>query len=59
MLGMENYNKEFNLVPRIIGSGGSFLKHITTQTTCKVMLKGIGSGFLEGPERKGRQTYYN
>ncbi|POR38120.1 Uncharacterized protein TPAR_01682 [Tolypocladium paradoxum] len=37
----------FNLRAQIVGSGGSYVKHIQTETGCRVQIKGLGSGYLE------------
>ncbi|KAH3765980.1 eukaryotic type KH-domain type I [Pelomyxa schiedti] len=46
-LGIENPDKDFGVVPRILGPKGSYVKHITTETRAKVQLHGQGSGFVE------------
>jgi len=51
-VGMENCESSFNLVSRILGPKGQFIKHIATTTNVKVFLKGSGSGYTEGPEKK-------
>lgn len=37
----------FNLRAQVVGSGGSYVKHIQQETRCRVQIKGRGSGFLE------------
>ncbi|KAF4512371.1 hypothetical protein G6O67_001521 [Ophiocordyceps sinensis] len=37
----------FNLRAQIVGSGGSYVKHIQSETGCRVQIKGLGSGYLE------------
>ena len=37
----------FTIRGKILGPQGSFLKHIQTQTGCKVHLRGKGSGYME------------
>lgn len=37
----------FSLRGKILGPQGSFLKHIQTQTNCKIHLRGKGSGYVE------------
>ncbi|KAJ5907773.1 hypothetical protein N7495_000455 [Penicillium taxi] len=37
----------FNLRAQVVGQGGAFVKHIQTQTRCRVQIKGHGSGFIE------------
>lgn len=37
----------FNLRAQVVGQGGAYVKHIQTETGCKVQIKGRGSGFLE------------
>ncbi|PFH61435.1 hypothetical protein XA68_17421 [Ophiocordyceps unilateralis] len=37
----------FNLRAQIVGSGGSYVKHIQSETGCRVQIKGRGSGYLE------------
>ncbi|KAK0706701.1 hypothetical protein B0T26DRAFT_468153 [Lasiosphaeria miniovina] len=38
----------FNLRAQIVGSGGSYVKHIQNETNCRVQIKGRGSGYWEG-----------
>lgn len=37
----------FNLRAQVVGSGGSYVKHIQQETRCRVQIKGRGSGFIE------------
>ncbi|OAA71191.1 KH domain protein [Cordyceps fumosorosea ARSEF 2679] len=37
----------FNLRAQIVGAGGSYVKHIQTETGCRVQIKGRGSGYIE------------
>ncbi|KAK3620752.1 hypothetical protein LTR56_023221 [Elasticomyces elasticus] len=37
----------FNLRAQVVGAGGSYVKHIQTETRCRVQIKGRGSGFME------------
>jgi hypothetical protein len=37
----------FNLRAKVVGAGGSYVKHIQTETRCRVQIKGRGSGFME------------
>ncbi|GIZ44236.1 hypothetical protein CKM354_000744000 [Cercospora kikuchii] len=37
----------FNLRAQVVGSGGSYVKHIQQETRCRVQIKGRGSGFME------------
>lgn len=37
----------FNLRAQVVGSGGSYVKHIQRETGCRVQIKGRGSGYLE------------
>lgn len=37
----------FNLRAQVVGHGGSYVKHIQTETRCRVQIKGRGSGFIE------------
>lgn len=37
----------FTIRGKILGPQGSFLKHIQQQTSCKVHLRGKGSGYVE------------
>ncbi|KAK7921038.1 KH domain-containing protein- variant [Apiospora marii] len=37
----------FNLRAQVVGSGGSYVKHIQQETGCRVQIKGRGSGYLE------------
>lgn len=44
--------QEFDLVPRLIGRGGSNMKSIAHACNAKVRIRGRGSGYFEGPEKK-------
>ncbi|KAF2166984.1 hypothetical protein M409DRAFT_23028 [Zasmidium cellare ATCC 36951] len=44
----------FNLRAQVVGSGGSYVKHIQQETRCRVQIKGRGSGFLE--HETGRES---
>lgn len=37
----------FNLRAKVVGTGGSYVKHIQSETRCRVQIKGRGSGFME------------
>nr|POE85526.1 uncharacterized protein c30d11.14c [Quercus suber] len=37
----------FNLRAQVVGSGGSYVKWIQTETHCRVQIKGRGSGYFE------------
>lgn len=37
----------FNLRAQVVGQGGMYVKHIQSETRCKVQIKGRGSGFME------------
>ncbi|ODA81668.1 hypothetical protein RJ55_00170 [Drechmeria coniospora] len=37
----------FNIRAQIVGSGGSYVKHIQNETGCRVQIKGRGSGYVE------------
>ena len=45
-LNMENV-PGFNLRAQGVGQGGQYVKHIQTETGCRVQIKGRGSGFME------------
>jgi len=45
-------DQEFCLVKRILGKGGCNMRQIAEECNAKVRLRGIGSGFREGPERQ-------
>ncbi|CAD7952374.1 unnamed protein product [Amoebophrya sp. A120] len=45
-------NLDFVVVKRILGKHGNNMRSIFEETGCKVRLRGRGSGFLEGPDRK-------
>lgn len=44
--------KDFGVARRLIGTKGHNMKRIVAQTNAKLRLRGEGSGFLEGSERK-------
>jgi hypothetical protein len=37
----------FNLRAQVVGQGGQYVKYIQQETTCRVQIKGRGSGFME------------
>lgn len=37
----------FNLRAQVVGQGGAYVKHIQSETRCRVQIKGRGSGFME------------
>ncbi|EAQ83911.1 hypothetical protein CHGG_10315 [Chaetomium globosum CBS 148.51] len=37
----------FNLRAQVVGHGGAYVKHIQQETTCRVQIKGRGSGYME------------
>jgi len=37
----------FNLRAQVVGHGGAYVKHIQQETTCRVQIKGRGSGYVE------------
>lgn len=37
----------FNLRAQVVGRGGDNVKYIQNETSCKVQIKGRGSGYLE------------
>ena len=37
----------FNLRAQVVGQGGAYVKHIQSETRCRVQIKGKGSGFME------------
>jgi hypothetical protein len=37
----------FNLRAQVVGRGGDNVKYIQQETSCKVQIKGRGSGFME------------
>ncbi|KAK4222494.1 hypothetical protein QBC38DRAFT_512944 [Podospora fimiseda] len=37
----------FNLRAQVVGHGGAYVKHIQTETGCRVQIKGRGSGYME------------
>lgn len=37
----------FNLRAQVVGSGGAYVKHVQTETRCRVQIKGRGSGFKD------------
>merc|ERR1711972_109768 len=51
MVGIEE-DSRFRVVRRIIGCGGEHMKRIAELSGAKLRLRGRGSNFLEGPERK-------
>lgn len=51
ILGITEESK-FRVVRRLLGSGGMHVKAIAEETGAKLRLRGVGSKFLEGPEKK-------
>lgn len=51
IIGIEEEPK-FRVVRKIVGPGGQNMKTIAEQTGAKMRLRGRGSKFLEGPEKK-------
>lgn len=47
----------FTIRGKILGPQGSFLKHIQTQTGCKVHLRGRGSGYVELGEEVSEELH--
>lgn len=45
-IGLDKY-KPFHVRGYIVGTGGQNVKHIQTETGCKIRVKGRGTGFLE------------
>lgn len=45
-IDMENI-PGFNLRAQVVGQGGAYVKHIQSETRCRVQIKGRGSGFME------------
>ena len=45
-IGMESV-RGFNVRAQIVGPGGSYVKHISTETRTRVQIKGQNSGFME------------
>jgi len=43
---------KFRVVRRLLGSGGMHVKAIAEESGAKLRLRGVGSKFLEGPEKK-------
>ncbi|VBB77287.1 Putative protein of unknown function [Podospora comata] len=37
----------FNLRAQVVGHGGAYVKHIQSETGCRVQIKGRGSGYIE------------
>ncbi|KAK4186585.1 putative kh domain-protein [Podospora australis] len=37
----------FNLRAQVVGHGGAYVKHIQSETGCRVQIKGRGSGYME------------
>lgn len=42
----------FNLRAQVVGHGGAYVKHIQTETQCRVQIKGRGSGYYEASTNK-------
>eukprot|EP00927_Polykrikos_kofoidii_P001610 TRINITY_DN10612_c0_g1_i2.p1 TRINITY_DN10612_c0_g1~~TRINITY_DN10612_c0_g1_i2.p1 ORF type:complete len:286 (+),score=45.16 TRINITY_DN10612_c0_g1_i2:73-930(+) len=51
-IGMNDPTGEFCLVKRILGKGGSNMKTVASDFNARIRLRGIGSGFLEGEQKK-------
>eukprot|EP00928_Gymnodinium_smaydae_P039483 TRINITY_DN26968_c0_g2_i1.p1 TRINITY_DN26968_c0_g2~~TRINITY_DN26968_c0_g2_i1.p1 ORF type:complete len:582 (+),score=156.74 TRINITY_DN26968_c0_g2_i1:140-1885(+) len=51
IIGIEN-DKDFQVVRQIIGPKGANMKRIVNQTDAKLRLRGIGSGYFEGPGQR-------
>jgi ribosomal protein L1 len=58
VVGMEGADPSFNVVGKILGPKGQYVRHIAVTTNTKVILKGVGSGFLEGLEQKASSYIY-
>merc|ERR1712224_320435 len=50
-IGIEE-DKRFRVVGRLIGPGGERVKQIALESGAKLRIRGRGSNFLEGPEKK-------
>ncbi|KAL9095703.1 MAG: hypothetical protein Q9165_002135 [Trypethelium subeluteriae] len=48
----------FNLRAQVVGTGGSYVKHIQQETGCRVQIKGRGSGFIERDGRESDEQMY-
>ncbi|KAK5077007.1 hypothetical protein LTR51_002693 [Lithohypha guttulata] len=46
LIDMENI-PGFNLRAQVVGQGGAYVKHIQSETRCRVQIKGKNSGFME------------
>lgn len=42
----------FNLRAQVVGHGGAYVNHIQQETSCRVQIKGRGSGYLEAATNK-------
>lgn len=51
MVGIKQ-DQAFNVVQRLLGPSGSYLKYIAEESGAKLRIRGQGSGFLEGPEQQ-------
>ncbi|KAF8882156.1 hypothetical protein CPB84DRAFT_1817151 [Gymnopilus junonius] len=45
-VGLESI-RNFNIRAKVVGPGGSFVKYIQAETSTRVQIKGIGSGFID------------
>merc|ERR1712216_1012228 len=45
-------DRAFNVVRKLLGDKGSHMKAIAENTGAKLRIRGRGSGFLEGPEKR-------
>merc|ERR1712054_317550 len=45
-------DRAFNVVRKLLGDRGSHMKSIAESTGAKLRIRGCGSGYLEGPEKK-------
>lgn len=39
--------RNFNVRAKVVGPSGSFVKYIQAETSTRVQIKGLGSGFIE------------
>merc|ERR1712048_1059644 len=51
LIGIEQ-DKSFSVKNKVLGSRGAHVKDIFEKTGAKLRLRGRGSGFLEGPDKK-------
>ncbi|PPQ68456.1 hypothetical protein CVT26_006043 [Gymnopilus dilepis] len=45
-VGLESI-RNFNIRAKVVGPGGSFVKYIQAETSTRVQIKGLGSGFID------------